>query len=199
MPVTIQLTGLKYKNSQGQFQSADCLKGEDADISIIAPDYSELTFPVSAGQLCTYDLKLYKAKQAIQTSENWTSAHWDETTVEDEIAARYKKPAGGIPANDLAQGVIPVLSDLIDDTTPAQDKTFSSSKLAADYTALSNALNQSNAATNSDIGKAHSPKTVVDGKVTEWQYVEVGGGGQTDIGLSVVNGEICVTYEEASA
>ena len=64
---------------------------------------------------------------------------------------------------------------------------------------IKNALNQSNAATNSDIGKAHSPKTVVDGKVTEWQYVEVGGGGQTDIGLSVVNGEICVTYEEASA
>ena len=44
-----------------------------------------------------------------------------------------------------------------------------------------NALNQSNSATNSDIGKAHSPKTVVDGKVTEWQYVEVGGGGGGDL------------------
>lgn len=31
MPVTIQLAGLKYKNSQGQFQSADCLKGEKGD------------------------------------------------------------------------------------------------------------------------------------------------------------------------
>ena len=72
-------------------------------------------------------------------------------------------------------------------------------EIVEEVTEVKNALNQSNAATNSDIGKAHSPKTVVDGKVTEWQYVEVGGGGQTDIGLSVVNGEICVTYEEASA
>ena len=91
--------------------------------------------------------------------------------------------------------------DLIDDTAGVGDtnKTFSADKLATDHSSLLNALNQSTSATNSDIGKAHSPKTVVDGKVTEWQYVEVGGGGQSDIGLSVVNGEICVTYEEASA
>lgn len=181
MPVTIQLTGLKYKNSQGQFQSADCLKGEDADISIIAPDYSELTFPVSAGKLCTHDLKLYRAKQGIPTSENWTESHWDERTIEEELAAKYTKPAGGIPATDLADGVIP---DIIDDEAGAGDTdvTFSANKLTSDFNSLSNALNQSTAATNSDIGKAHSPKTVdQNGHVTEWQYVEVGGGGGGDL------------------
>ena len=114
----------------------------------------------------------------------------------------YSKPSGGIPASDLAAGVIPDPTELINDEAGAGDTdvTFSADKLTTDFSSLSNALNQSTAATNSDIGKAHSPKTVVDGKVTEWQYVEVGGGGgQTDIGLSVVNGEICVTYEEASA
>ena len=172
MPVTIQLTGLKYKNSQGQFQSADCLKGEDADISIIAPDYSELIFPVSAGELCTHDLKLYRAKQDIPTSENWTESHWDERTIEEELAAKYTKPAGGIPATDLADGVIP---DIIDDEAGAGDTdvTFSADKLTTDLFSLSNALNQSNAATNSDIGKAHSPKTVENGQVTEWKYIDV--------------------------
>ena len=150
MPVTLQLAGLKYKNSQGQFQSADCLKGEDADISIIAPDYSELTFPVNAGKLCTHDLKLYRAKQGIPTSENWTESHWDERTIEEELAAKYTKPAGGIPASDLADGVIP---DIIDDEAGAGDTdvTFSADKLTSEFDALSNALNKSSNFTTSDI------------------------------------------------
>ena len=34
MAVTVQLAGMKYKNSQGQFQSADALKGDPTDVQI---------------------------------------------------------------------------------------------------------------------------------------------------------------------
>lgn len=159
MPITLKTARMRYKNpTTGQYVGVNSVGDADLAEQIqavedsIAPDYTDLVFPVAAGQKCYYENRLYEANQAISTSEVWTVAHWELVTIDGELSS------------------------------------------------LKNALNQSNAATNSDIGKAHSPKTVVDGKVTEWKYVEVGGGGgQTDIGLSVVNGEICVTYEEASA
>lgn len=46
----------------------------------------------------------------------------------DRIKAKYTKPAGGIPASDLAEGVIPNPQSLIDDTAAASDKTYSSNK-----------------------------------------------------------------------
>lgn len=46
----------------------------------------------------------------------------------------YTKPAGGIPASDLAEGVIPDPEDVIDDTAGAgdTDKTWSADKLTSD-------------------------------------------------------------------
>ena len=82
MPVNIQPATLKYKNSNGVYQSADCLKGDKGDpgaagnAGLIAPDYGDLTFPVKNGQHCTYDSGYYEAKQDIATSETWTEAHW---------------------------------------------------------------------------------------------------------------------------
>ena len=43
---------------------------------VVAPDYADLTFPVSKGQHCIYEGGYYEANQAISTSEDWTSAHW---------------------------------------------------------------------------------------------------------------------------
>lgn len=60
---------------------------------------------------------------------------------------------------------------------------------------LKNAIGQLQpAATSSDIGKALIVKTVdtQTGKPSSYEYGEAGG--QTDIGLSVVNGQICVSY-----
>ena len=52
--------------------------------ALIAPAYSKKNW--SEGDLVTYNKKLYKAKADI-TAENWTAAHWDETTIAAEIAA----------------------------------------------------------------------------------------------------------------
>ena len=48
-------------------------------------DYADLTFPVTAGTQCYHDGLLYYAKQDIQTAEAWTAAHWQNTTVEEQV------------------------------------------------------------------------------------------------------------------
>ena len=90
MPVTIQPTTLRYKNGN-TFTTVDCLKGDPGSISVIAPDYNDLTFPVASGKLCTYDDKLYVANQQIASSEVWTATHWTETTVEQIIDDKADK------------------------------------------------------------------------------------------------------------
>ena len=54
----------------------------------IAPDYSDLTFPVAAGKACIHEGTRYVANQAIQSSETWTAAHWDEESVEEALSAQ---------------------------------------------------------------------------------------------------------------
>ena len=103
MPITIQPATLKIKNGNAYY-SADSLKGDPGDISIVAPDYSDLTFPVAAGKLCTHDNALYKANQTISTSEVWTAAHWTATTIEDEFSGKVDKvesaTSGNLPILD---------------------------------------------------------------------------------------------------
>ena len=124
MPITLQPATLKYKNGQGVFQSADCLKGDPGP-----------------------------------------------------------KGAKG-DKGDPGQNADP--AELIDDTTPAADKTFSSSKLSTDLNSLSNALNQ----------KQEKPETtgqagqvlglaLVDGQlVPVWITPASGGGDVTDVQIN---------------
>lgn len=77
------------------------------DSSIIAPDYSELVFPIQQGQGCIYNKEYYIAKQNIVTNEEWTSAHWEKVTISSALSQKYEKPQTGIPASDLESGVIP--------------------------------------------------------------------------------------------
>lgn len=94
-------------------------------------------------------------------------------------------------------------ADIIDDTAGSgdTDKTFSADKLTTDFSVLNSAIDVSQpTAQNSDIGKFLKLKSIdQNGKPTAFEYGEGGGGGQTDIGLSIVDGKLCVTYEEASA
>lgn len=55
----------------------------------------------------------------------------DTTPISTELAEKYTKPAGGIPASDLAPGVVPDPTSIIDDTAGygVYNKTWSAHKL----------------------------------------------------------------------
>ena len=94
----------------------------------------------------------------------------------------YQKPAGGIPASDMAYGVIPVLTDLIDDTAGDgdTDKVWSADKTAEEVSSLSSAIAPfPSSASAGDVGKFLKAKTVSGGKVTEYEFGSGGGGGSS--------------------
>ena len=74
-------TGVKAQGEDGDPGQP----GTDATPDLITKDYADLTFPVAKDSFCYHDGKLYQAKQDIQTSEQWTAAHWQETTVEEQL------------------------------------------------------------------------------------------------------------------
>lgn len=60
-------------------------------LSMIAPAYSKKAYAV--GDYCIHDGKFYVCKTAIVSSsgENWTAAHWTETTVGAALAGKANK------------------------------------------------------------------------------------------------------------
>lgn len=134
--------------------SANRLRGVQ---DLVALPYEELTFPVAMNALCVHDGKLYKSITAIQTEEAWTPSHWYDVTGGESVTAlytgldtigaalaqKYSKPAGGIPASDIAAGVIPDPADLIDDEAGAgdTDKVWSADKSASEKSSTMSALN----------------------------------------------------------
>ena len=52
---------------------------------VIAPDYADLDFPVSAGEHCIHNGVLYTAIQNINASEAWTAAHWEAGSVSSKL------------------------------------------------------------------------------------------------------------------
>lgn len=77
----------------------------------VAPNYEDLTFPVSAGQLCWHSGALHAAKVRIASSEAWTASHWEETTAGDE-SAKLADEIDIVKAN--ADGVNKGLLSLVD-------------------------------------------------------------------------------------
>ena len=69
--------------AQGQ-DGAPGQDGQDATPDLITVDYDDLTFPVTKDTQCYHGGLLYYAKQDIQTAEDWTAAHWQQTTVEEQ-------------------------------------------------------------------------------------------------------------------
>ena len=68
-------------------------------------------------------------------------------------------------------------TSIVDDTLTIQGAAADAKAAGDAISALSGGLNNIQTGTSTDIGKALSPKTVSNNKVTEWQYVSVGGGG----------------------
>lgn len=70
----------------------------------IAPTYEDLTFPVVKGELCNYNGGLYRAKQDISSSEDWTPGHWETTTFGTELSNEISARTLGdlLTQNDIA-------------------------------------------------------------------------------------------------
>lgn len=85
MPVSINTAALKYRDQQGTYQSINSIKGDNGALNIVAPAYENLTYPVAAGQGCIYNDLYYVAKQDITSQESWTSEHWEQRMIADEV------------------------------------------------------------------------------------------------------------------
>ena len=72
-----------------------------------------------------------KTGVVVLTGEDIPVSSSDNTPVSTELAEKYVKPSGGIPASDLAPGVIPDPTSVIDDNAGYQvyNKTWSAHKL----------------------------------------------------------------------
>lgn len=67
------------------------------------------------------------------------------------------------------------LRDDLDNLDVETDKTLSVDGKPADAKAVGDIVNPMRTATASDVGKALKAKTVTGGKVTEWEFGDVGG------------------------
>lgn len=71
-------------------------------------DYSELTFPVAKNTKCMHGGTYYIAKQAIETSEDWTPSHWS--------FADFRKPVDGdqiiTPYLPMSVNILNVVGDI---------------------------------------------------------------------------------------
>lgn len=81
--------------------------GSGANTSMIAPQYSDLTFPVVNGQHCIHDNGYYEANVDIPTAEDWTPGHWTSLTVGEEASLLKNDIAGQTVIDDLLIGEIP--------------------------------------------------------------------------------------------
>ena len=52
----------------------------------LATEYSDLSWPVSAGQYCLYYGEIYKARQDIPTIESWNFSHWELTNLGEGLS-----------------------------------------------------------------------------------------------------------------
>lgn len=55
-------------------------------LAAIAPNYTDLVFPVSAGTWCWYDGGLHRAAVDIPAAETWTAAHWENAPLSNALA-----------------------------------------------------------------------------------------------------------------
>ncbi len=88
-----QISAISTAGSNAEQQVYDLIETLPSDftdiINAIAPGYSQLTFPVTIGQLCWHDGDLFTANTNIQTSETWTAAHWTQTNISDAIVSAF--------------------------------------------------------------------------------------------------------------
>lgn len=102
---------------------------------------------------------------------------------EGELDAMKIESVRRIPTAQMVEMIQENL-DVDDEPTDESDALITSGSVKAELDRIDEALDSYNeditnisTAESEDIGKALSPKTVTDGKVTEWQFKSLGGGG----------------------
>ena len=145
-------------------EDANVWEPDNADGNL-ALDYDSSS-PYDEGDFCIHGGLLYKANTDISSPEAWNAAHWTRTWLADELAAHiadvqnphnvtaaqtgaYVKPAGGIPASDLASGVIPTVPTP-SDATP-QNLGVAAAGSSADYSRADH-VHEKPTYTKSDVG-----------------------------------------------
>lgn len=76
------------KSSQAKTLYDDLRNRHEGVKESIAPEYADLTFPVTQGAHCFHEGVYYRAKQNIQTSEAWNPAHWETDAIEAELSSQ---------------------------------------------------------------------------------------------------------------
>lgn len=108
MPVTLQPTSLKYKNSNGVFQNATAIQGESPVVAVADITGGHRITITDATGAHSFDVLDGDAADApVQSVNGQTGAV--VLDAQDVGAGTYTKPSGGIPASDLAAGVIPAV------------------------------------------------------------------------------------------
>ena len=54
------------------------------ETTVVAGEYSS-SATYAVGDYCTYSNKMYRCKTAISVAEAWTSAHWEQVIIGDEL------------------------------------------------------------------------------------------------------------------
>lgn len=139
MPETLTDAQKVFRNDTGKriAVALEALASEVDPSTAIAPEYDE-TQTYAVGDLVIYRSVLYRCTTAITTPEDWTAAHWSAVTVADELADKYVKPTGGIPKNDLADGVQESLNKA--DTALQQHQSLAAYRTAADQDVIDSGL-----------------------------------------------------------
>lgn len=88
MPISINTTAMSYKSpTTEQYVDINAVGGAEAltILSLLAPSYENLPFPVLKGQHCVHGDVYYVANSNIQTYESWNPLHWDAKVIGEEI------------------------------------------------------------------------------------------------------------------
>lgn len=144
-------------------------------------DYDTEWVPQGAGGTEDYDELENRPQIGGITLTGNKTLHDLGAASEGDVDAKYTKPAGGIPASDIADGVIPDPEDLIDDTAGEgdTDKVWSADKSHE----LLTEINSKQDAPETE-GTAGQVLTLDSNLDPVWQTPS-GGGGTVDSALSV--------------
>ena len=135
----------KYTKPASGIPASDLASGVIPDVSGF---YTKPQTGIPASDLASgVQTSLGKADTAYQKPSGGVPSSDMASVVQTSLGkadTAYQKPSGGIPAADIASGVIPVLTDLIDDTAGDGDtnKVWSADKTADEVATLSSAIAQ---------------------------------------------------------